>query len=336
MSEIHDLLDAVCSGQPANHVTVDDLVRAGRRRHRVLAAGAAAGTATVVAVVAAVLVVGRPGGTALPAGGPTMPGTLATTPPAISSSSPLAGASTATIAVITAGHVLAAGRQVGTYVTYCSQVKPTLTVLSQDNTRVVLQLRIVMPRMGSGPGPGNECGQPGQASPVRPGLLSSGELTAELTVPLGHRRLVDSATGKTIPYTRDDRTAWPTWLPAGWRDATSVHPTDLLTWQQEWQHGTSEQLQLTQTYHASNNLRGPANTMVGSAAARLVHHGDQQTLMWWVKGTSYTLTNAHIGVCLPGLGLTSSQAPMSCPATQTGPLLDKADLLRIARSVHTR
>jgi hypothetical protein len=48
------------------------------------------------------------------------------------------------------------------------------------------------------------------------------------------------------------------------------------------------------------------------------------------------LTNAHISACLPGLGVTESQAPQSCPVLQTGALLPRTDLLRIARSVKTR
>jgi hypothetical protein len=237
--------------------------------------------------------------------------------------------------VIAAGHLLAAGREVGTYVTaYCGQTQPKLTVLSQDPGRVVLQLRLVVPTVTAAPG--GQCESPQKPSTGRPEFVMSGEFTAELAAPLGRRRLIDSATGNDIPYTRDDKTARPTWLPADWHDASGVHPTYLATWEQVWKHGATEQLLLTQSYNTTAGLGGPANTTVGAASARVVQHGDEQTLKWWVGGTSYSLTNAHISACLPGLGVTESQAPQSCPVLQTGALLPRTDLLRIARSVKTR
>ena len=324
MTAIHDLLDAVSTGQPQLAVSVDSLVRQGRRHQRAVASGLAAATAGVVAVIG--LAITQPGA----GGSTTTPSSPLQT--AAAKTSPYSGAVTSA-AVIPAAHLFGDGTTVGTYLATSGCATPAFTVVSQDAERVVLSLK-----MGGQGGPARQKCVPFPSSGTSvadPGPSFSGEVTATLQQPLGTRHLIDAATNRSIPVTADTQAAEPSWLPRGWRDVMGVQPADLSAWSQVWQlTSPNEQLSLTQRYQTRAELPGTPNETVGTSPARLEVTARRLVLTWFSKGRLYILSDGPFFPCKMSVGEGAAVCPSA--AVNTPRVLTKAELLRIAISVTPR
>jgi hypothetical protein len=348
MTAIHDLLDAVSAGQPQATVSVDDLVRAGRRRHRTVASGVAAGTAVVVVVaaLAGVTVLRQDDNHGSAADASAVPSNRS-----YSATAPIAGApsniqAVNTHAVIPAAHLFSGGTSVGTFVeTMACTRPPELTVVSQDAQQVVVSLTV--PGLGA-PGQGTWLGTGATTPPsCEPfpsagtgaefhGPTFSGEVTAGLSAPLGTRTLVDAATGRAIPYTSDSVVAEPTWLPPGWGDGQPLQPTGLQTWEHSWRLGSSaEWLSLTQTHQATADLGGTANATVGTSEARLHVTATAIGITWLAAGWKYELSDYQTILCNPPV---NGSTIATCPTPTAAALrqLTQAELLHVADSVAPR
>lgn len=347
---VHALLDSVSSGQHAHRLSVDDLVRAGRRRQRMVATGVAGGTAAVVAGAAAMVsltgarhttgALGAP--STAPANTAPVSTALATTAQPDPSGAPAPNRPfTSLLGTISAAHLLSSGRQVGAFVvTDGCQTTPGLRVVSQGAEQVVvsLQLRLTAPA-AVGPSAAtsptaDDCHLIMSSATGRV-VKQSAEVIADLDAPLGSRALIDQATGKPIPYTADTQTAYPTWLPTGWVNTSGVRPTDLRTWEQDWGTPANALLSLRQTFDAPDSLGGAANVQVNGEPARLVTGARGYELTWWSQGRLYVLTASSSQLCSFPQGASS---PMHCtPAVETpGVPMTQADLLRVAESVKAR
>ena len=344
MSDIHDLLDSVSTGQPAHRLSVNDLVRAGRRRQRNVAAGVAGGTAAVVAVAAAAIVPGIGGSpsSSPAAASPTIsPAVTAQLPPApTASTQPIyAGPAGATAPIVTA-HLLIGGRTLQTtFITdSCSAAGLSAT---ETATTVTLTLTTVAPVPSQRAGATYpNCVAKGQTSayfvPVGQTLsIGSGDLRTTLAAPLGNRRLIDATTGRTIPYTSETQVETPSWLPTGWERVGDARPELAQSWATTFQTDggpNPRMLMLTQTENAKDALGGAANAVVGTAPARV--SGDPSTLQvrWWDGDRLFDLAYLASSPTTCNAGKNGKPHDV-CTVTGPAPTIARADLLQIAASV---
>ena len=347
-NRVRDLLDSVSAGQPhAHRLSVNDLVRAGRRRQHRVASSVAGGTAVVVAGAAALAThAGRVGSSAEVGAASTPPVTATTGQPDPSASAPWPVPTVTLLSTISAAHLLANGTQVGTFVTTDGcPTAPILRVVSQGADQVVLSLAVPTQAQAQAPAAAaavNEASPSAAAQHCPAGRIhnatngmpaGSVEVLADLKTALGGRALVDEATGRAIPYTADTQTASPTWVPAGWLDSTGVRPVDLTAWEQDWSTATGL-LSLRQTFNAPDSLGGAANSTVSGQPARVVENARAVEVTWWAGGRLYDLAATGTQFCpLPQ----PSATLVGCtPASEpTGRPLSESDLLRVADSVQT-
>jgi hypothetical protein len=358
MTEIRELLRQVSSDQPSPSLSVDDLVRAGRRRQGAMASLVATGTTVVVvaAVVAAVGVGRSPdqaAGSASPSVTPALAITAALPTAATASTQPIvAGPFGARLPVATA-HLLDGGRVLQTTLQTdrCNGGATLTAVESQQQVTLTLALGPVptasLPmaaQPSGGPPVDNSCG-PRPAAVTTTGTLVSigaGDVRTTLLQPLGQRRLVDGATGRTIPYTSETEVRKPTWLPAGINAFGPIQPVGSQGWTQRFEPDElsgrqplapgvhTYELQLDQTDNAPRSLGGPATDTVAGVPARVSQLSTTATVTWWRSGRLFTMTARSLSVLCPP---TPAAPQSSCHLQSSPPALATTVLLRVAASI---
>ena len=338
MTGIHDLLTAVSSGQPVSAVSVDDLVRTGRRRQRTLVSAVATGTAAVVALaVAASAGALQSRDPASDGGGASTSGTFGPSPSyaPVPTPSPydgprvVVGADGATSSIPTA-HLLNGDRTVATTVDgpLCATTSPDLTVVDQTATEVRIKLRITG---GAAQTPKSTCGGKIAAPPSQGSTESAGSQQEQVTLQaaLGTRLLVDAATGKTIPYLSSRDAVSPTYLPQGFVQVGPVAPA-YDGWSTTYRRGSgsgAESLNLEQVAQAADLQLGKVTTTVDGQPASVL-----------VMGSSIDLRWQHLGGVLD-LWYSSCRVPINASASSypciklDKPALSQSELLKVAASI---
>jgi hypothetical protein len=335
---VYDLLDSVSSGGPTGgSLSVDDLVRGGRRRQRgvaFVATGTTAGVVTVAVTAALLAVPGSRRPSASP--GASNPAGPSSPAPAATALVPLNGPVGAAIP-ITAANILEGGTQVTAFAETVACAGPAeATVVSQTDTQVVLSLRFgkgsPAATMSHAPVASDA---PHPACTARPSVVTEvpgaegtipGSYVFALSAALGSRRLIDAGSGRTIPYTTAEQFAEPTWVPAGFRQM-GMQPTDRRVWEEFW---TSREggFTLAETYNVADAVSG-ANRAVNGRPARF--QSDQNSLEWVANGRLFELAAPETGACQAG----TSTADTPCVVVSHLPTVSEADLLRIADSIPT-
>ncbi len=338
---IHDLLDNVSSGAPGDSsVSVDALVRGGRRRQRGIAVAAAGTTAGLAAIAVAVAYAAVPGTTKPSASGGFGSPTATISPaPATSIGYPLNGPVGGAIP-INGVSLLKGGTEVNALAsTVMCAGTAQATVVSQTDSKVVLSLRFGQNR--------STVAAPGQPPPSRmatrdcnprptavaPDPAADGGTTGTyaftLSAPLGSRQLIDASTGKAISYTTAEEFGTPHWIPAGYRPVFVPRMTGQNVWEEMWNNRDQGTIMLGETYQDTTPVTG-VNTTVSGHPARFGGSRDTNTLEWVADGRHYSLWAAHTSECKAA----ESQALGKCVlVTKPGQPISEVDLLRIANSI---
>lgn len=319
-SPIHDLLDAVSADRPIiTGPTVEDLVRAGRRRRRALPVAAAGAAILVVAGASALVTLpGSHGRVARPS--TSSPKVMTTTArPDDGQPVPRVGAGRTTPVT---SLQLVGGKQLVAFASQC--LGPATLTAVETGTTVRVSLSVTISPASS------SC--TGAATPV----------TTTLKAPLGNRQAVDASTGYVVPVTTSAQQLVTAEVPGGFKPAGPITPVSARSWRQWFipvaaatVDQADEVIVLTQRPADGAGIGGAATDMVGGSWGRVVRTRTTIGVTWPFESSLVTLTYRSVSGC-DFAEVNNKPAPVGhpCRPVASPTLMPKWQLLRMADMVY--